>query len=187
VVAGRALGDAATLYQVAGRDKAGRIGWFDFIVLSGDTVWVRGRTDQISRDGALIEADAFKSAVIDRELGARISAARQLIAVGVASVEGVQAAEEARAEERARTIARWLSEAVPATVPVWSLNLGQYQGLCSGCDVSVTDWQRPIIVVGLVNADVGVNLAEALADALRGRANLPSPSRYSRFSFVRER
>jgi hypothetical protein len=186
-VKGEALGGAAMLYEVAGRDRQGRVAWFDFIVLSRGTVWVRGRTDQISREGALIDADAFKSVVIDRQLGARIAAARQLIAVGVASVEGEQASEEARAEARARRIAEWLVGAVPTNVPVWSLNLGQYQGVCSGCDQSVTDWQRPIIVVGLVNADAGVSLGEALQDALRGRANLPSPDRYSKFSFIRAR
>ena len=111
----------------------------------------------------------------------------QLVGVGVASEEGDSAAEEARAEARARQIAGWLTAAGPATVPVWSLNLGQYQGVCTGCDRSVTDWQRPIIIVGLVAADSGVSLGQALADALRDRSNLPDPSAYSKFALIRER
>ena len=181
------LGGSATLYEVTGRDKDGRIARFDFIVLSKDTVWVRGRSDQISHGGSLVSADTFKGAVIDQQVGARIASARQLVGVGVASEEGDSAAEEARAEARARQIAGWLTAAGPATVPVWSLNLGQYQGVCTGCDRSVTDWQRPIIIVGLVAADSGVSLGQALADALRDRSNLPDPSAYSKFALIRER
>ncbi len=183
----QALGEDAVLYQVSGVDLTGRKATFDLIVMSRDTVWVKGSTEKISRGGAVIEAEAFRRLLANGALGQRVAAARELIAVGVASREGEQTTEEARASQRAHRIGGWLIEIDKSKKPIWALNLGQHRGDCAECDTGITDWQRPIIVVGQATADTGVNLGEALADAMSKRANLPSPESYSRFSILRLR
>jgi len=178
------LGDSAVFYRVGGRDAQGRGALFDLIVMGRRTVWVRGRADQVAREGQLLSAEDFKTRVIDMEVGRHLTGARELVAVGVASAEGTRSLEEARAGERARRIAGWLEEAVGGKRPIWLLNLGQHDGLCPACDSDVTDWQRPIIIIALEREEPGVDLEAALRSAFQRTANLPEPESYSRFELT---
>jgi len=175
------LGNDAMLYLVSGRDAKGRTAHFDVIVLRKDIAWVKGSTEQITRNGQVLDGVQFKRVVFLNEVGQRLTAARQLIAVGVASQEGEQSSEESRASERARKIGLWLSEASGIGRGIWTLSLGQYREPCLECETSETSWQRPIVVIGLRRSEAGLVLGEALADALQGLSNLPSPSRYTKF------
>lgn len=175
------LGIDATLYAFSGRDAKGRIAEFDLIVLHKDIAWVKGSTSEIMRGSNSLDPGQFKRLIFDKEVGNRIAVSRQLIAVGAASQEGDQSAEELRAKERARRIAGWLSEASGAAKSIWTLSLGQYSDPCVRCETSETSWQRPVIIIGLRRTDAGLVLHEALADALDGVTNLPNRSRYTKF------
>ncbi|MCB1547608.1 MAG: hypothetical protein KDJ41_07210 [Hyphomicrobiaceae bacterium] len=186
-VAREKLGEKAVVYTVTGRDKAGRSATFDLIVLRKDYTWVKGSTNQVMLAGKALSGDEFKQAVLEKELGARIGEQKGLIAVGLASAEGERQAEERRAADRARRIAAWLGEAVSGGKAIWTLNLGQYREACLTCETEGTSWQRPIIVIGVKASDEGVNLGEALDDALKRAKNLPKRASYSRFDMAKVR
>jgi hypothetical protein len=174
------LGQEAVVYSVRGRDKAGRWAEFDVIVLARDFYWVKGSTELMERAGAKLDGEAFKRTLTEKELGARVAMAADLIAVGLASAEGERATEEARAAERGRRIGTWLKEATGGRKTVWTLNLGQYQQAATPA-VEETDWQRPILLIGLRSAQAGVEVGEALAFAMNATPNLPKTARYTRF------
>ena len=79
--------------------------------------------------------------------------ARELIAVGLASVEGNIEAEIQRGGLRANRIAEWVRGAVDPSIPMSTLNLGRYLEPCSDCETADTSWQRPFIVIAVKQAD----------------------------------
>lgn len=175
----RALGDGAFAYALQGRTD------FELLVLSKELTWALGSTSVVTRAGAPMTAGAFEETVLKRTLGPRLATAGGLIAVGVASAEGDQTAEEARALARARQVAAWLGDVAPAK-PIWTLNLGQYRKVCETCETAETSWQRPIIVIAIKNAAVP-DLSGALAEALKNATNLPGLDSYTRFDLARVR
>ncbi len=170
----------STVFAIEGKDKAGRRGTFDVVVLNKSFLWVRGSADQLEKDGKTIAGTDLASAVLDDEVRAALADAKAVIAVGTASQEGNAAEEQGRAERRARTAATLIADAV--TVPVWTLNLGQYRDPCSGCETGGTSWQRPFIVIAVKSLEPGTDMGEALADAMNGKERLPSPQSYSAFA-----
>jgi hypothetical protein len=177
----------STVFAIEGKDKAGRRGAFDVVVLNKSFLWVRGSADALEKDGKTIPAAELAAAVLDEEVRAALGDAREVIAVGTASQEGSASDEVARAERRARTAAALVGGAVTANVPVWTLNLGQYRDPCTDCETGGTSWQRPFIVVAVKSLEPDTNLGEALADAMSGKDKLPSPASYSAFTLTRFR
>jgi hypothetical protein len=174
------LGKDAVSYAIRGADKSGRFAEFDVIVLARDFHWVRGSTDQMERGTTLLDGGALQRTLTEAELGQRLARALDLIAVGLASAEGDRATEEARAVARARHLAGILRTASKGAKTIWTLNLGQFT---SGSDLTTdaTDWQRPILIIGLRSAAAGANLAEALSSAMDNHPDLPKTTSYSRF------
>ena len=86
--------------------------------------------------------------------------------------------------DRANRIAAWVKAAVDPSIPMSTLNLGRYLEPCSDCETGDTSWQRPFIVIAVKQADSGTNIGEALQNAMSGKENLPSPSRYSTFALA---
>lgn len=72
-------------------------------------------------------------------------------------------------------------------MPVYTLNLGQYREPCAACETTGTSWQRPFVFISVRDLQDGTVLAEALADAMTGKDNLPSPSSYSAFELAKIR
>lgn len=175
----RALGDGAFAYALHGRTD------FDLLVLSKELTWALGSTSVVTRAGTPMSTGTFEETVLKRTLGPRLTAAGGLIAVGVASAEGDQTAEEARALARARQVAAWLGDVAPGK-PAWTLNLGQYRKACETCETAETSWQRPIIIIAVKNAAVQ-DLSGALAEALKNATNLPGLDSYTRFDLARVR
>ena len=172
----------STVFAIEGKDKLGRRGTFDVVVLNKSFLWVRGSADELEKDGTTIAGDDLASAVLDDEVRAALADAKAVIAVGTASQEGDAAEERDRAERRARTAAGLVGDAITANVPVWTLNLGQYRDPCADCETSGTSWQRPFIVVAVKSLEPGTDMGEALADAMNGKQRLPSPQSYSAFA-----
>jgi hypothetical protein len=177
----------STVFAIEGKDKAGRRGSFDVVVLNKSFLWVRGSADDLEKDGTTIPRDQLAAAVLDDEVRGALADAKEVITVGTASQEGIAAEEVARAERRAKQAASLVSGAVTAATPIWTLNLGQYRDPCADCETGGTSWQRPFIVIAVKETDPGTDLGEALADAMSGKEKLPSPSSYSAFALTRFR
>jgi len=175
----------SVVFAIEGKDKAGRHGTFDVVVLNKSFLWVRGSSDELEKDGQTIASDALAAAVLDDEVRAALADAIEVIAVGTASQEGNPTEEVARAERRARRAAEIVSQGVTGNVPVWTLNLGQYREPCDGCETGGTSWQRPFIVIAVKSLEEGANVGEALADAMTGQDKLPTPASYSAFTLMR--
>lgn len=175
------------VFAIGGKDKAGRRGTFDIVVLNKSFLWVRGSADQLEKDGKAIPAADVAAAVLDEEVRAALSDAKEVITVGTASQEGDAREEMARAERRAKQAATLVSPAVDAAAPIWTLNLGQYREPCTNCETGGTSWQRPFIVVAVKSLEPDTNLGEALSDAMTGQDKLPSPKSYSAFALTKFR
>lgn len=186
-VASQKLGDSSILYPVEGRDKAGRRAKFDIVTLTKAYGWVRASTHQLAREGEIYEGTDVLNRIFDAPVKESFSHALSVIAAGVASQEGETEAETIRAANRAKQSAEWLVPVLPASLPIWTLNLGQYKKPCAECETSGTDWQRPFIVIAVREIEPDTNLGEALADALSGKSNLPSPESYSAYDLSRFR
>lgn len=187
IVAAERLSPATHAYVIQGLDTEGRRADFDLIVADKAFTWERGSTEQLARDDKPLTPDEVKNVILDPLVRARLRSARQLIAVGTASEEGDPTKEKHRAGLRAERTAQWLSAVTDDKLPLWTLNLGQYQQPCQSCDTNETSWQRPFLIVAVQRAAWGTDIAEALADALASASNLPSPERYSTFALARFR
>ncbi|MDP1639722.1 MAG: hypothetical protein Q8L61_02250 [Hyphomicrobium sp.] len=177
----------STVFAIEGKDKAGRRGTFDVVVLNKSFLWVRGSAEDLEKDGAVIPRADLAAAVLDDEVKGALADAKEVITVGTASQEGIATEEVARAERRAKQAATLISGAVDAATPIWTLNLGQYRDPCTNCETGGTSWQRPFIVIAVKETDPGTNIGEALTDAMSGKEKLPSPSSYSVFALTRFR
>ena len=177
----------SVVFAIEGRDKAGRRGTFDVVVLNKSFLWVRGSAEELEKDGKAIPAAEVAAAVLDEEVRTALADAKQVITVGTASQEGNASEEMARADRRAKQAATLVSPAVDAAAPIWTLNLGQYREPCANCETGGTSWQRPFIVVAVKSLEPETNLGEALADAMSGQDKLPSPKSYSALSLTRYR
>ena len=170
------------IFEIEGHDSYGRSATFDVVVARNRYLWVRGSSDELERDGRVISGAEVTSSVLDAEVRDGLSGAREIIAVGTASEEGNAAAETARAGRRAVSTAAFVSQALDdPSIPIWTLNLGQFRegGASRGRDT--TDWQRPFMVIAVKDVQEGTILAEALADAMNGQDRLPKPANYSAF------
>lgn len=177
----------SVVFAIEGKDKAGRRGTFDVVVLNKNFLWVRGSADELEKDGKTISAADVAAAVLDDEVRAALAEAKEVIAVGTASQEGNASEEVARAERRARQAATLIAQAVNPSTSIWTLNLGQYREPCKNCETGGTSWQRPFIVVAVKSHEPGTNLGEALSDAMSGQEKLPAPKSYSAFALGRFR
>jgi hypothetical protein len=177
----------SVVFAIEGKDKAGRRGTFDVVVLNKSFLWVRGSAEELEKDGKAIPAADVAAAVLDEEVRTALADAKEVITVGTASQEGNASEEMARAERRAKQAATLVSPAVDAGAPIWTLNLGQYREPCTNCETGGTSWQRPFIVVAVKSLEPETNLGEALSDAMSGQDKLPSPKSYSAFDLGRFR
>jgi hypothetical protein len=177
------------IFAIEGQDKAGRRGTFDVVVARKQYLWVRGSAEDLEKDGRRITGEELASDVLDQEVRDGLASAREIIAVGTASQEGDPAAEKARAGRRAARTADIVGAAIDAGIPISSLNLGQYRESrpASASARGATDWQRPFMVIAVKELEEGTVLAEALADAMTGKEQLPSPASYSAFELTRIR
>ncbi len=177
----------ATIYPIEGRDTAGRRALFEVAVLPKDLTWQRKDSDHLSRAGTMLAHSDIVTDVLVEDFREGLRRSGTVMAVGVASQEGDVREEADRARRRAETAAAWLTEALPTTTGIWTLNLGQYKGSCAVGETDDTAWQRPVLMIGVREQERDVNLAEALGNAMSGKSNLPDRSCYSHFELARYR
>jgi hypothetical protein len=173
------------VFPIDGVDKSGRHAVFDVVVLTKDYGWVRGSTTELEKGERRLSPDEIQDEVLAPQLREGLGSARALIAVGLASQEGEIEREEQRGGLRATRTAELVRGAIGSSMPMWTLNLGRYVEPCVECEDADTSWQRPFIVIAVRQVDDGTHISEALADAMSGVENLPSPARYSTFAFAK--
>jgi hypothetical protein len=180
--------DNSVVFPIDGADKAGRKAGFDVVIKAKEITWVSGSTAEVARNGEPVPVGDVLAQLFGPEVQHGLAPSDDLIAVGLASHEGEVAAEQSRAERRGRMAAEWMGEAIAGHKRMWLLNLGRFQPNCLGAAASPdaqTSWERPFLVIGVRSQETGVNLSEALAEAMGGKTNLPSPECYSRFELTR--
>jgi hypothetical protein len=177
----------AYFFRIDGKDKQGRAAAFDFILLSNEYTWVIGSTTAIVSGGAAVPEAEAADRVLTQQVRDSLSSASDLIAIGLASSEGERETEEARALDRAKTVAGWIAKAAKPETALWSLTLGQYNKGCKQQEDADTSFERPVMFAGVREKAEGADLGEALADAISGHDNLPSRECYSRFDLSKAR
>ena len=177
----------AFFFRIDGKDSQGQAATFDFIMLTNEFTWVKGSTSQvISGDKVIPEAEVAHR-VLTQQVRDSLGSASDLIAVGLASQEGERTQEEARALDRARTVSQWIAKVSKPEMALWTLTLGQYDKACKEQEDTDSSFERPVIFAGVRSKADGVNLQEALADAISDHDNLPSRGCYSRFDLEKVR
>jgi hypothetical protein len=177
----------ATIYPIEGKDAAGRRALFEVAVLPKELTWQRKDSDHLSREGEMLTQAQTLTEVFVDDFRQGLNRSGAVMAVGVASQEGDVREEAERARKRGETAAAWLVEMLPSTTAIWMLNLGQYKGSCAVGETEDTAWQRPVLMIGIREADDGVDFAQALGSAMEGKSNLPSRDCYSNFDLSRYR
>lgn len=179
---------ASTVYPVEGKDRAGKRAAFDVAVLPKEVAWARKSSTELTEGGQPVPRDIVVTKVFTAELREGLARSSHVIAVGMASQEGAAQEETERARNRARSAAAWLAKTVSPNTKIWVLNLGQFQNRCTEtAQQSDTSWQRPVMLIGVRSQQGGVRLREAFADAISGKANMPSRDCYSSFDLARFR
>ena len=78
-----------------------------------------------------------------------LAGASDLIAVGLASKDGIRAEEEARALARSKTVAGWITKVAKPETELWALTLGQYGKACKLQEDKDLSFERPVLFVGV--------------------------------------
>lgn len=143
-----------TRIDTQGYDKHQRALPFTIYVLTQEFSWRLESTADLEGGQTLVNA----------ELAAAINRAQDVFCVGTASFEGVTQREEARAAQRAGTLAEWLRKVVrdPKHTHLFTLNAGQYAG---PQDLQSTNQRKAIVITTGQHAD-NVDLSEALTSGL---------------------
>ncbi len=175
----------SVVFPLEGKDKSGKEATFDFVTKTKDYTWVRGASNQVAFNGQPIGPADLQAQLFGPEVATGLAPSADLIAVGVASQEGSVAEENARAEQRGKTAADWMDKTVGAGKHIWVLNLGQFKSACSGNTTADTSWERPFVFVGARKQAAGVNLGEALVNAMNNKTNLPSTDCYSTYQLAK--
>jgi hypothetical protein len=169
------------VFPIEAKDKAGKKATFDFVAKTQEYAWIRGQADQVTKNGTPIGTADVGTVLFGSDVQKGLSPSADLIAVGVASQEGTLAEENARAAQRGKVAAAWADKSVGGNKKLWVLNLGQFSPSCGSTTEKDTAWERPFLIVGARNQDAGVNLGEALANAMNNKINFPSTGCYSSF------
>ena len=140
--------------QAEGYDRRHRSLPFTVYVLSQQLSWKLESVTGLEGDQPLLNP----------ELAAAINRAQDVFCVGTASFEGGTSAEEARAAQRARSLAQWVRAVIrePDRIRVFSLNAGQYKG---PPELQSTHQRKAILIVTAGHAQ-DVDLGDALASGL---------------------
>jgi len=149
---------------LSGVDSAGRRADFRFYVLNETYAWALGSASRIEGRGRAANFDALLATEV---FFRRFCSADAALGLGAASYEGETAANHRLSGARADVISQQVSRVAPrcttsSTPDVYSVNLGEH---AETPDANTAD-QRKVVIVLMRNAQEGVNIGEALKDAV---------------------
>jgi hypothetical protein len=189
--------DKWIVYPRTGKDAEGKFAKFFFYSLDTSFYWDRGKSEFLLRNdgsGRTVRytlqqfvpflRDAVSRPVTIKDRVTQVGIASDLISIGTASLEGSTPTEEsARAQARGVSIAKTIVDNQLFRGRVWTLNLGQYKS--DAKEARESHKQRPVIIVLVLEKQLGVDLGHALADAMhKRRGELPFPEDYREFVFL---
>lgn len=148
---------------------------------SASCVWRHNQKEVVDCESVTPGAVPLQFADLLKTATSALSEANTLVLVGTASREGDLRAQEAIAMERARQLARWIAERTDYSGNLILMNLGQFTAPeCARCDEIDTGWQRPIIIIGVVEKLADAELKQAILSRLEGSVpSLPNRAHYS--------
>jgi hypothetical protein len=154
-----------------GSDEQGKTVELLIKVLDERYSWEIGKTRLNDIDGATFAQQMARDGMFEE--------AKQIICVGAASREYVtKNDEEMRAMNRALTLAQWVGSAVQYSKPVWALKVGRFNAESLRTPAETAN-ERQVVIVGVLNAENGVNMLAAVRDAFRRkRESAPALGRY---------
>jgi hypothetical protein len=143
---------------------------FAISILSTELKWRFNSSSSVELNGTPIDLTSFVDQL-------NLSAAKAVVCVGSASSSGLKDSNDLLALARANYLATTIRQRVGSSVPVYRLNLGQFQG------EPETDSRR-VFIIEVINLREGTDLSEAIRAALSGKLN-QNPfldlTKYSRF------
>ncbi len=178
----------------SGTDSAGLRAYMRIYVLEDRFAWAFGSASNVEELGG---KPAKLSFVFGRPMFlSEFCAGDGAVAIGAASFEGDRQANRGLSQRRARTLGnemQRLTEFCGAQTPpaLHGVTLGEFTsetpcmraGTCAG---NTTAPQRRVVLIGIADAQPGINLAEAVKDALGTQTarNVLSISEYDVFDFA---
>jgi hypothetical protein len=153
---------------VTGNDIAGKGATFLISLLSDEYRWVIGSISELEPPHTRLEfSDEMKENINNAREVICVGASSEDIRPGATEEEG-RREEEQRAERRAETIAIWVRQAKKeGKVRVRKLNVGHHMREGGrGTGGVETSHQRRVIIILVLEEDEGVNMDQALRDAL---------------------
>jgi eukaryotic-like serine/threonine-protein kinase len=147
-----------------GQDKNGKSAEFNMAVLSQEYRWQPGSSEAVNfgNDAKSIPIKDLKPVMEAKGIIKIMDNPNQIIAVGMASCEGPQPAEELRAYERAKNVQNSLGKTIFAVKDYQLLNLGQFRRDTCSRNAKDNSFQRTMILMGIRKESPGVLLSEAL-------------------------
>lgn len=149
---------------LSGVDSAGRRADFRFYVLNETYAWALGSASRIEGRGRAANFDALLATEV---FFRRFCSSSAALGLGASSYEGETAANHRLSGARANVISQQVSRVVPrcttaSTPDVYAINLGEH----AETPGANTADQRKVVIVLMRNAQEGVNIGEALKDAV---------------------
>ncbi|MEM9053886.1 MAG: hypothetical protein AAGB16_01055 [Pseudomonadota bacterium] len=150
---------------VAGTDAEGRAATFRLYVLHDRFSWTLGSSTQIRDNDVPVP---FSNVLSTPEFFERFCSAKAALALGAASHEGPTAPNHrlaaARGDIVARSLVNYREDCSEGRIPlIYAINLGEHQNTRAAGNTAP---QRRVVIVAAEEMTVGVNLEQALRDAL---------------------
>jgi len=163
-----------------GRDRNGRLASF-IVVQSRDFHWKLGSRTEIVR---LERIEDIEAPLRGPEIARQIERFSALVMIGAASHENSRERpldEDKLARDRADQMQLFVKKKFHTPRRIYSISLGYNRNVVSG---DKSDKQRLLVILGIISMQEGVNLGEALRDALPKVEAFPFRLEdYSQFEF----
>src|SRR5208282_3851821 len=86
--------ESAYFFRIDGKDAQGRAASYDFVILTGDYTSALGSTTEVISNGTAVPEAEVAERVLSPKIRESLASASDLIAVGLASLEGEREREE---------------------------------------------------------------------------------------------
>jgi hypothetical protein len=153
---------------ISGQDTTGKKAEFKIRILSQEYRWRLGSSEQIEIGRIIDESwNRFKTLLKSDNMQHYMNKASDIICLGLASEEGVEAAEQNRTDVRADVLADLIRENLPkdSSANIYVLSLGKF--INDGNDRIIdTSYQRRIVLISVIEKNPEVDICTALNNAL---------------------